>query len=195
MFRKEVTAINTVVTSKEAILKGCRDMVSETGLSAVNMRSVAKRCGVALGSLYNYFPSKDALILATIESVWEDIFHMDSPCEISLPFVEYVNWIFESVRRGAGEYPNFFTAHSLIFASGERDRAKHTMEHYFSHIKLGMMEALDSDPAVYSQTFSDTFSKSAFLDFVLMNLLTGLMRKETDCSLLLELIRRAIYLP
>ncbi|MFA6663529.1 MAG: TetR/AcrR family transcriptional regulator [Lachnospiraceae bacterium] len=193
MFRKEVTVINTIVTSREAILKGCRDMVSETGLSTVNMRSVAKRCGVALGSLYNYFPSKDALILATIESVWEDIFHMETSCKTALPFVEYVNWIFESVRRGAGEYPNFFTAHSLSFASGEKDKARNTMEHYFSHMKLGMMEALHSDPAVRKDAFSGSFSESDFLDFVLMNLLTRLMQKKSDCALLLELIRRAIY--
>lgn len=188
-----MTVINTIVTSREAILKGCRDMVSEKGLSSVNMRSVAKRCGVALGSLYNYFSSKDELILATIESVWEDIFHMEDSCKTALPFVDYVNWIFESVRSGTEEYPNFFTAHSLSFASGEKDKAKNTMEHYFSHIKLGMTEALDSDVAVRKDAFSDSFSESDFLDFILTTLLTCLMQKKSDCALLLELIRRAIY--
>ena len=75
-YESGVIAVNTVVTSKEAIMKTCRDMVSERGLSALDMRSVAKACHVALGSLYNYFPSKDALVTATIESVWQDIFHM-----------------------------------------------------------------------------------------------------------------------
>ena len=185
MFREEAAAINTIVTSREAILKGCRDMVSETGLFAVNMRSVAERCGVALGSLYNYFPSKDALLLATIESLWEDIFRMEAPCE--------TNWIFESVRRGAEEYPNFFTAHSLSFASGKKGKARNTMERYFSHMKQGMLEALHSDTAVRKDAFSCSFSESDFLDFVLTNLLTCLMQKKSDCVLLLELIRRAIY--
>lgn len=158
------------------------------------MRSVAERCGVALGSLYNYFPSKDALILATIESVWEDIFHMENSCKTALPFVDYVNWIFESVRHGTEQYPNFFTAHSLSFASGKKDKAKNTMEHYFSHMKLGMMEALNSGTSVKKDAFSDSFSKTDFLDFVLTNLLTCLMQKKSDCALLLELIQRAIYI-
>lgn len=157
------------------------------------MRSVAERCGVALGSLYNYFPCKDALIMATIESVWQDIFHMEVPCEISLSFAEYINRIFESVRRGTEEYPNFFTAHSLSFADGEKDKAKDTMEHCFSHMKRGMAEALNSDTAVKKDAFSDSFSKSDFLDFVLTNLLTCLMQKKSDCGLLLEVIRRTIY--
>ncbi len=130
------------------------------------MRFVAEICGVALGSLYNYFPSKEALILATIESVWEDIFHME----------------------------NFFTAHSLSFTSGEKDKAKNTMEHYFSHIKMGMMEALNSDSSVRQDAFSEYFLKSDFLDFVLTNLLACLVQKKNDCAMLLKLIQRAIYI-
>ena len=73
-----------VITSQKAILDTCRNMVTTQGLSAINMRSVAKACGVAVGSLYNYFPSKDDLLQATVCSVWMDIFCASSnsmPCE------------------------------------------------------------------------------------------------------------------
>ena len=65
--------MNTSVTSEKDILEACRQLVSDKGLSFLNMRAVAKSCGVALGSLYYYFPSKNDLLIATIESVWEDI--------------------------------------------------------------------------------------------------------------------------
>jgi len=191
--QKGVDALNTVVTSREAILKGCRDIVSENGLSAVNMRSVAERCHVALGSLYNYFSSKDALILATIESVWQDIFHTENGCDDTLPFVAYINRIFTDVRCGTEKYPNFFTAHSLSFASGEKSRAKDTMKHYFSHMKLGMKKALDRDVSVRKDAFSSALTKSDFLDFVLTNLLVLLMQQKKDCIPLLEIIRRTVY--
>ena len=60
--------MNTVVTSREAILEECRKIVMEQGISAVNMRSVAAACGVAVGSIYNYFPSKTDLISAAAVS-------------------------------------------------------------------------------------------------------------------------------
>ena len=41
--------MNTVVTSKEAIMAVCRQLVAEKGLMAVNMRMVAKECDIALG--------------------------------------------------------------------------------------------------------------------------------------------------
>ncbi|WP_302822710.1 TetR/AcrR family transcriptional regulator [uncultured Anaerotruncus sp.] len=191
-YESGVIAVNTVVTSKEAIMKTCRDMVSERGLSALDMRSVAKACHVALGSLYNYFPSKDALVTATIESVWQDIFHMEQCCE-QKPFPEYVRWIFDSVRQGTREYPHFFTAHSISVASSAKEQARKTMEQYFSHMKAGMAQSLRADPAVRRDAFSASFSESDLIDFVLSNLLTLLARQEDDCEVLLEVIRRVLY--
>ena len=54
--------MNTVVTSKEDILKTSRELIQQRGWSAVNIRSVAIACGVSVGSIYNYFDSKAALI-------------------------------------------------------------------------------------------------------------------------------------
>ena len=53
--------MNTVVTSKEEILKASRELVRQQGWPAVNIRSVAAACGVSVGSIYNYFDSKAAI--------------------------------------------------------------------------------------------------------------------------------------
>lgn len=65
--------MNTVVTSKEEILKKSRELIQKNGWATVNIRSLAAACGVSVGSIYNYFESKSALVSATVESVWEDI--------------------------------------------------------------------------------------------------------------------------
>lgn len=59
--------MNTVVTSKEEILKTSRELIQQKGWSAVNIRSVAAACGVSVGSIYNYFGSKAELVGATVE--------------------------------------------------------------------------------------------------------------------------------
>ena len=50
--------MNKAVTSKEEILEVSRSIAASKGITAVNMRTVASECGIALGSLYNYFTSK-----------------------------------------------------------------------------------------------------------------------------------------
>lgn len=78
--------MNPCVTSKEAILQVCRSIVATEGLSALNMRTVADECHIALGTLYGYYSNKDDLLLSTIDSVWKDIFHMSQKCETDFPF-------------------------------------------------------------------------------------------------------------
>ena len=105
--------MNLVVTSKEEIMRVCRKIVSERGISALNMRVVAKECGIALGTLYNYYSDKDDLLIATIKSVWKDIFGMYHGCENNMSFADFVADIFYRMREGLKEYPNFFMAHSI----------------------------------------------------------------------------------
>ena len=43
--------MNTIVTSKEEILKTSREMIRQQGWSAISIRSVAAACGVSVGSI------------------------------------------------------------------------------------------------------------------------------------------------
>lgn len=60
------------------IIEGLREKIMETGKQILNggdyaafsVRGVAERCGVAVGTIYNYFPSKDMLIAEIIAEDW-----------------------------------------------------------------------------------------------------------------------------
>ena len=181
------------ITSKKDILKVCRDIVASKGLSAVNMRSVADKSQIALGTLYNYYDNKDELLLATVEEIWKDIFHMDYRCPVELSFPEYVEYIFECVQKGAENYPDFFSAHSVCIANSGKEKAKCTMEYWFEHMKEGLLEVLQADSHVSEDAFSASLEKTDFIDFILDNLLMLLIQKKKNCEMLIEIIRRTIY--
>ena len=48
------------------IVKAAAALASRGGIEAMQMRTVAERAGVALGTLYRYFPSKMDLVVAVI---------------------------------------------------------------------------------------------------------------------------------
>ena len=185
--------MNPEKTSKEAIMQVCRRIVSEKGLQALNMRSVAKECHIALGTLYNYYSDKDDLLIATVESVWKDIFHMNQGCEAIVSFPEYVNHLFQCIQKGAGEYPNFFTSHSIGIANLGKDKAKGMMERCFVHMKSAMLTVLNSDSGVDSNVFSEAFTKTDFIDFVFDNMLLQLAHGREDSKILVEIINRVVY--
>ncbi len=105
--------MNTSVTSRDTILSVSRQFITQNGFGSVNMRAIAAACGVSVGSVYNYFPSKGDLICAVVESVWHDIFHLSGQSSQFSSFPDCVKWLFDSIRQGCEEYPAFFTLHSL----------------------------------------------------------------------------------
>lgn len=49
-----------------AILEAAGQLVAQRGLAGFNTNAVAERAGVSIGSLYQYFPNKDAIMAALI---------------------------------------------------------------------------------------------------------------------------------
>ncbi|GIE75118.1 TetR family transcriptional regulator [Actinoplanes philippinensis] len=58
---------------RRRILEATLALASKGGYDAVQMRTVAERAGVALGTLYRYFPSKIHLLVSALASEFETI--------------------------------------------------------------------------------------------------------------------------
>ena len=55
---------------KPRLIEEARRQVKEFGYNAMAVRSIAKSCGVSVGTVYNYFPSKDDLLAACMLEDW-----------------------------------------------------------------------------------------------------------------------------
>jgi TetR/AcrR family transcriptional regulator, cholesterol catabolism regulator len=61
-----VTLTRSQVARRERVIRAAQELGAAGGYDAVQMRDVAARAEVALGTIYRYFPSKDALLLAVM---------------------------------------------------------------------------------------------------------------------------------
>ena len=187
--------MNTIITSREAILSASRRLVMERGLTALNMRGVAAACGVAVGSVYHYFPSKDALLLATVEDVWRDIFHLHAQPSFS-GFVPCVQWLYQQLREGCARYPGFFSLHSMALSAHARTEGRQRMEQAFDHMRAALLAVLARDPQVSPHAFSpDTLTQEDFVEQILTLVVSALLQGREDCRPVLELARRVLYPP
>ncbi len=57
---------------RERVIEAAMDLAGEGGYDAVQMRDVAARAQVALGTIYRYFSSKDHLLAACQLELWRD---------------------------------------------------------------------------------------------------------------------------
>lgn len=192
MFSLEVNMKPQVIT-KEAILSVGKEIVAQAGITALNMRHIAQRCNISVGSVYNYFPSKGDLIIATIESVWQEIIYDSTTSQPKIGFLENIQFLFGNIQKGSTAYPSFFTLHPTSLATMHKKPGRDVMHQYFASMKKGLLTALEQDPKVREDVFSETFTESEFIDFVFSNILTLLMHEKVSCDYLLEIIKRILY--
>ena len=185
--------MNTVVTSKEDILETSRKLIQQQGWSAINIRSVAAACGVSVGSIYNYFDSKAALICTTVESVWCEIFHRPEDSDVFLDTQACITWMYERMEYGCKQYPGFFTMHSLGFMQEEKSDGKRRMQQTWQHILDGLCFVLKQDARIRTDAFTEQFTAEKFADVLFSMMLSALMREDYDATAVLEIVRRTLY--
>lgn len=56
---------------QEIILEHAGIILEQQGYEALSMRAIAKFCGIATGTIYNYFPTKRELLLQMMTDYWE----------------------------------------------------------------------------------------------------------------------------
>ena len=74
----------------QRLLEEARRQVEESGFSAMTIRTVAKGCGVGIGTVYNYYSSKEALVASFMLSDWNNCIAAIQSCADEADTVEPV---------------------------------------------------------------------------------------------------------
>ena len=182
-----------MIISKEKILKESRDLVAEEGLDALSIRKLAKKCDLAVGTIYNYFSSKDDLMISTIESVWEDICRIEHYDQDADDFLKYLSDIFTHLGLVIEKYPNFFTIHSLSFQSQSIGKTKDSMATYIEKLRENLIYILDRDPNIKKDAFDDDFTKDDLVEFIISTSLCFIVDNNYNKDLLLKIVKKTLY--
>lgn len=185
--------MNNVVTSREEILKTSRALLRDKGWAAVNIRGVAAACGVSVGSIYNYFGSKEELAGAVVESVWHEIFHCPEGPDAFGDTLACIRWLYSRMAAGCRDYPGFFTLHAMGFLQQDKADGKRRMEKSWQHIRQTLEQVLRRDPHVRPDAFSAAFGPAAYAEILFSLLLGAMLRADYDPAAVLEITRRTLY--
>lgn len=185
--------MNNVVTSKEEILKISRDLIKHDGWKAISIRSVATACNVSIGSIYNYFESKSALVESTVESIWFEVFHRQDDDSVFKDTISCINWMYQRMEYGCNLYPGLSTLHSLGFMQDDKQGGKQRMLQTWQHISNELVNVIKSDTNVRKNVFTDSFTPEMFADSLFSLMIASLIRQDYDTNGVLEIVRRVLY--
>ena len=107
---------------RERVIDAALELAAEGGYDAVQMRDVAGRAQVALGTIYRYFSSKDHLLAAAQVELWRDQAErfLQRPPE-GATAADRVVTVLERAMRGAEREPRRTAA--LVTATSSPDPA------------------------------------------------------------------------
>ena len=185
--------MNPMATSKENILQISRKLIQQNGWAGVNIRSVAAACGVSVGCIYNYFESKTDLLSATVESIWNDIFHHPEDEAVFQDTLSCVRWMYKQLEYGCQRYPGFFTHHALGFVQQDTADGKQQMQRAWQHILDALCTVLRNDTKIRADAFTEEFTVEKFAEMLFSLMLSALVRQDFDPSTVLEIVQRAVY--
>ena len=109
---------------REQIIAEAKRQVVELGYENTTVRSVASGCGIAVGTVYNYFQSKDMLIASFILQDWlVCIESIESyPKENTKDFLAF---IYNSILRFSKKYDPLFKDKEAVKAFNEAFSERH----------------------------------------------------------------------
>jgi len=129
------------------ILESAVELAEQGGFEAVRLRDVAAHAGVALGTLYRRFRSKEDLLVAALEQEIEDHAKRlaERPPRGNTP-LERVMTLFQATTRALCRRPNLARAMIRAVATGDRDLTQ-KLASFHDRVGEFITSALRGEPA------------------------------------------------
>lgn len=113
---------------KTTILSTAKEELFLHGYTALTIRKIAKTCNIAVGTMYNYFSSKDMLVAEIILFDWNDcLAEMKRCCEQAMDINSGLFAIFDVLKKFRDNYRDCWDQYATQANGGMAVRGRHKM--------------------------------------------------------------------
>lgn len=180
--------------TKDYLISIIQEIVLQDGLDALSIRGLAEKANVSVGSVYNYFESKEAMIMAFVHFTWLEYFQKPL-----LQFEEYDNYskliqdVFTLVSTNANQYHTIFASYYRSFTPEIKEQARSHKRKDFKVLYHIFIEVLKRDPNVDHSIWNERLTQEGFNQFVIHSLLDSIRFENQNIEILIELVNMILY--
>ncbi|MBV9257223.1 MAG: TetR/AcrR family transcriptional regulator [Ktedonobacteraceae bacterium] len=130
-------------SKRDQIILATRDLVFEQGLQDVAMSQIAQRALVGMGTIYNYFPSKEDLVFCLFSEIKAAMSrHVLEGYDVTQPVVDRVLYLLGGMVRYGIEHPReFLLMDQLALVPFIHERAKSDVPALVAALKQVLIDA------------------------------------------------------
>lgn len=173
--------MNHRVTSKDIILEKALFIAKKEGVDKLSIRKLATACDIAVGSVYNYYPDKEALVTAIAETFWNNIFSdQDKLYHHGMSFTQFLEWYYSYLYAKMTPYDSSWV---------KELEGKIPQE---ATVNL-LMEILKADTKVKPSIWNMEFQPDNFCEYVFTNVMALLQSGEQNCRFFIYLLENLLY--
>ena len=174
---------------RKTLLSCARSIECSEGVDAISIRRLAAEANIAVGTVYNYFESKQEVLLVLTEEYWKDTLILMQERISDERFSDQLGQMIAFLRSRMNDC-------AVILMRGLRDdveTGRIRMASMHRVLRKALVERLDRDGSIAQSVWTDTFTKESFADFTMTNILALLQQEEEKADTFLEIVRRTLY--
>lgn len=167
------------------ILNAAKELAYEEGLSNISMRKVASKSKIALGTIYNYYPTKMDIIIAIVEDFWQGCFkNLHTVYNEELDFFTQLEKLYFYILHYLEKFESNLLEDLTNLSSSNKNKGKKKESEYIQKFHSTFKRILDSHKDELSSDVFEKFSEEAILRFIIDNFFIMLKRFEHDYEIL-----------
>lgn len=175
----------TIDNPKELILKAAKEVAHEEGLSKISMRKVASKCEIALGTIYNYYPTKMDIVIAIVEDFWNECFkNFHTIYNNELDFFTQLEKVYFYILDYLEKFESNWLDELTSLSSDNKHKGKKKESEFIKNFGGMFKRILDEHKSEFSKEVFESFSDDQILKFIIDNFFIMLRRFEHDYSIL-----------
>lgn len=185
--------MNVSKITKDQILKSAAQIARDKGLQHLNIREVAALCKVSIGSIYNYFPDKSALVISVIESFWKQACTLEDMKQLQLTnFTESYAKMYNILYAYFHQFENEWMFQLQNLDEKTKQLGRRFEESYYQDIRNMLNLMIEHDTTLSNQLWDTTFTKDAFILFVFSNTLNLLKQNVKEPAFFIATLSRLL---
>ncbi|OUO90210.1 TetR family transcriptional regulator [Gordonibacter sp. An230] len=185
---------NKPVISKQQILDAAFALASESGLAGLSIRDVARACNVAVGTVYNSYPTKNDLVNDVVGRFWNEALADRMPHAVAGDdFVCFCQELARQLSEALAKFRDDWLVEIAALDAQGLATARKREEACFAHIRRGLEMALERDPRVLRDRLRGALAPEPLCAFVWDSMLLSIKHGDPSCRTLFALIRSTAY--